>query len=175
MLSRRLFLIAGRRAVSRDRGPEAENGASDREPRETKKQTQETKKTGTGRIKRLRKGETMDQGTFTYEAAGQALIIHLPREVDHHNCLTLKYETDLLLAENYIRRMVFDFSGTEFMDSSGIGILLNRYKQMAGSGGSVSIYGAGTRIRRILQIGGVYRLVRQCETREEAVYGKQGR
>lgn len=39
------------------------------------------------------------------------------------------------MAENYISRILFDFTGTEFMDSSGIGILLNRYKEMKASGG----------------------------------------
>ena len=37
---------------------------------------------------------------FIYEAKEQTLIIHLPKELDHHNCRNLKYETDLLLAEN---------------------------------------------------------------------------
>ena len=74
----------------------------------------------------------MERNMFTYEAIDSALVIHLPKEVDHHNCLTLKYETDLLLAENYINRIIFDFSGTEFMDSSGIGVILNRDKQMEG-------------------------------------------
>ena len=115
----------------------------------------------------------MDKALFTYEADGPVLIIHLPAELDHHNCQTLKYETDLLLEENYVNRIVFDFSGTEFMDSSGIGVLLSRYKQMEGSGGTVAIYGTGQRISRILKIGGIYRLVKQCATREEAVYGKQ--
>ena len=75
--------------------------------------------------------------SFLYEAKEQCLIIHLPKELDHHNCRNLRYETDLLLAENYINRIVFDFSKTEFMDSSGIGVLLNRYKQMERSGGQV--------------------------------------
>ena len=61
--------------------------------------------------------------SFIYEAKGRTLVIHLPRELDHHNCRNLKYETDLLMAENYISRILFDFTGTEFMDSSGIGIL----------------------------------------------------
>ena len=46
----------------------------------------------------------MEKELFSYEADGTALIIHLPGEVDHHNCITLKYETDLLLEENYINR-----------------------------------------------------------------------
>ena len=32
----------------------------------------------------------MEQKTFAYEAAGQTLVIHLPREIDHHNCKKLK-------------------------------------------------------------------------------------
>ena len=79
--------------------------------------------------------------SFIYEAKGQTLIIHLPEELDHHNCRNLKYETDLLLAENYINQIVFDFSETRFMDSSGIGILLNRYKQMKAGGGSAGFMG----------------------------------
>ena len=111
----------------------------------------------------------MEKELFSYEADGTALIIHLPGEVDHHNCITLKYETDLLLEENYINRIVFDFTSSEFMDSSGIGVLLSRYKQMEGSGGTVAVYGVGPRIGRILKIGGVNRLVQEYRSREEAL------
>ncbi len=90
--------------------------------------------------------------SFIYEARGQVLLIHMPKELDHHNCRNLKYETDLLMAENYISRVVFDFSKTEFMDSSGIGILINRYKQMAANGGKVA-------------------LMKHYNTREEALIG----
>lgn len=106
--------------------------------------------------------------SFTYEADEQTLIIHLPKELDHHNCKNLKNETDLLLSENYINKVIFDFSATEFMDSSGIGVLLNRYKQMERSGGKVVIYGAGMQVMRILNIGGVAKLIKSFETREAA-------
>ena len=36
----------------------------------------------------------MYEQTFSYEAHGQTLVIHLPKELDHHNCRNLKYETD---------------------------------------------------------------------------------
>ncbi len=113
----------------------------------------------------------MDENAFLYEIRGQVLVIHLPKELDHHNCRDLRYETDLLLAENYVSKIVFDFSKTVFMDSAGIGILLNRYKQMQRSGGSVAIYGARAQILRILAIGGIARLMPQYETKEAAVAG----
>jgi len=117
------------------------------------------------------KGELFMSNTFTYEPLHQTLLIHLPKELDHHNCRDLKYETDLLLAENYITHVIFDFSRTEFMDSSGIGIILNRYKQMSRSGGRVTAYGVNAQIRRILKIGGISGLVTVAETREAAIAG----
>ena len=108
--------------------------------------------------------------SFIYEAKGSTLIIHMPRELDHHSSRNLRYETDLLMAENYISRIIIDFSRTTFMDSSGIGILLNRYKQIKSSGGSMSFYGASSQVLRILKIGGILSLMPQYENKEEAFY-----
>ena len=53
----------------------------------------------------------------------------------------------------------FDFSKTGFMDSSGIGILLGRYKRMHHMGGEVLVTGEDAKIRRLLRISGVYQVV----------------
>ena len=111
----------------------------------------------------------MKQAKITYEALGDTLLIHMPKELDHHNCMDLKRDTDLMLDENYINRIIFDFGKTEFMDSSGIGVLLNRYKQMAASRGTVTYYGAGPRVVRILEMGGLVRLIRGFKDRESAL------
>lgn len=50
----------------------------------------------------------MDAGTITYEAYEDTLIIHMPKELDHHNCRKLKTDTDLMLEENCVRRIIFD-------------------------------------------------------------------
>lgn len=113
----------------------------------------------------------MEQTAFTYEAGDRALLVHLPKELDHHNCSILKCETDLLLEENYITRIIFDFGKTEFMDSSGIGVILSRYKQMKLSGGQVAVFGAGPRIMRILNMGGITRLVSFYESKDAAMRG----
>lgn len=110
--------------------------------------------------------------TFDYEAAGHTLVIHLPKELDHHNCRNLRYETDLLLAENFVSRVVFDFSKTVFMDSAGVAVLLNRYKQMQGSGGLVTLYGAGPQVKRILKVGGINGLIQGYDSKEEAMAGR---
>lgn len=106
---------------------------------------------------------------FSYKAKNQTLVIHLPKQLDHHNSMNLKYETDLLMAENYITRIIFDFSETEFMDSSGIGILMTRYKQMRASRGKTAFYGAGPQVMRVLKIAGIMELMSRYETEEEAL------
>ena len=113
----------------------------------------------------------MENQRFTYEAVGQVLVVHMPRELDHHNCRNLKYETDLLLEENPIRRMVFDFSKTEFMDSSGIGILLGRYKQLKLAGGEAVCCCAGKQVKRILREAGIEKLIPAFEQLESAIKG----
>ena len=57
------------------------------------------------------------------------------------------------------------------MDSSGVGILLNRYKQMDASRGRAVYYGAGPQVKRILEMAGIGRLMNGYATREEALNG----
>lgn len=113
----------------------------------------------------------MEKQSFTYEAVGRVLVIHMPKELDHHNCRNLKYETDLLLEENPIQRMVFDFSKTEFMDSSGIGILLGRYKQLRSAGGEMACCCPGKQVKRILKAAGMEKMIPSFDSLELAIKG----
>ena len=107
-----------------------------------------------------------------FQVKGRTLVIRMPKELDHHTTGQIPQKADRMIGERNIQRIEFDFRDTGFMDSSGIGVILNRYKQMEGSSGTVAVYGAGERMRRILRIGGVYRLVQSYRTREEALDGR---
>lgn len=104
-----------------------------------------------------------------YELCGKNLIIHLPTELDHHSSQTLKRDVELLLAEYDIRRIVFDFSAVSFMDSSGIGAVLGRYKRMQELKGDIALYGAGGRTEKLLQMAGIGKLAVICEKKEQAL------
>ena len=58
-----------------------------------------------------------------------------------------------------IRRLVLDLRGLNFMDSSGIGLIIGRYKMMARRGGSVAVVNADRRMDRIFEMAGLYELV----------------
>lgn len=104
---------------------------------------------------------------------GDVLLVHLPREIDHHSGERIQKSVDRQLRTKKIARIVFDFSQTEFMDSAGIGILLGRYKRMKERGGDAAMYGVSARIARLLRIAGMDKLIRCCRDFEQA--RKEGR
>ena len=59
-----------------------------------------------------------------YQVQENCLTIFLPNEIDHHNAEELKRESDHLIERNHIRYVIFDFQDTDFMDSSGIGVIM---------------------------------------------------
>lgn len=94
-----------------------------------------------------------------FKISGTNLIIQLPMEVDHHNAEELKTNADQLMQKNNIRCIVFDFRRTVFMDSSGIGMIMGRYKNLRFMGGIVIAVGVNERIRRILTMSGIYKVM----------------
>ena len=69
---------------------------------------------------------------------GARLIVYVPKELDHHFAGGMTEMVDKELKKGCIKQLVFDFSKTTFMDSSGIGMLMGRKRLLSYSGGTVS-------------------------------------
>lgn len=63
-----------------------------------------------------------------YINVNKLLIMDITEEVDHHNTLKIKNRADYEIQKYMPKIAVFDFSNVTFMDSSGIGMLIGRYK-----------------------------------------------
>ena len=94
-----------------------------------------------------------------FTLSGTALTVHLPAELDHCSSQQLRQEIDRLIRVRNIRSILFDFGDTEFMDSSGIGMLLGRYKMIRFVGGTMAAINVKERMRRVLLLSGVYRVI----------------
>lgn len=108
--------------------------------------------------KREEKGRKREM-KCNYEVKGTRLTIYMPKELDHHCTTQLRMEADMLLQSYPVRSLVFDFSETEFMDSSGIGIIIGRCKQMQYAGGEVMARKLNERIQKIFVISGLHKIV----------------
>ena len=64
----------------------------------------------------------------------------------------IRREADAVIDRNHIKYVIFDFDKTDFMDSSGIGVIMGRYKTISLIGGEVWAVHANDRIRKILTL-----------------------
>lgn len=93
------------------------------------------------------------------EVKGSTLTVYVPEELDHHYAEQIRVESDRILARQNIRQIVFDFRRTAFMDSSGIGVIMGRYRNIGLLGGSVKAVNVGEQVERILRISGIYKVI----------------
>ena len=89
-----------------------------------------------------------------YEVQENCLTIFLPGELDHHNAEEIRKRSDYLIDQNHIRYVIFDFTDTTFMDSSGIGVIMGRYKRIYMLGGEVCAVHTSERMKKILTMSG---------------------
>lgn len=110
-----------------------------------------------GEIKR--KGDDV----MKYEVQENCLTIYLPGDLDHHNAEEIKREADRLIERGHIRYVIFDFKETEFCDSSGIGVIMGRYKKVCMFGGEVWAAHTNERIKKILKMSGATKIMQIYE------------
>lgn len=96
---------------------------------------------------------------FQYETKTGSLRIFTPREIDECAASEMKREVDMLIDNYQIRHLIFDFTHTEFMDSSGIGMLIGRSRKMGYAGGSVEAENLNKRVQKIFAMAGLPRLI----------------
>lgn len=91
---------------------------------------------------------------------GDKLTAVLGGDIDHHNGAKIREAIDTRCSQVRPKELVLDFSKVTFMDSSGIGLILGRYRWMQNLGGVVRITNISKRMEQILILSGIDKLVR---------------
>ena len=102
----------------------------------------------------------MDNRVWVKDAV---MTIRLPEEVDHFVADRLREEAGEILVERNVREVGFDFRKTVFMDSSGIGMIMGRYRQIYMLGGEICAAHANERVKKILTMSGVTKIMEIIE------------
>ena len=111
---------------------------------------------GSMKLNRSRGAAGRDSGM---KVENRSLRIRVPAELDHHRAAQICAQADELVRTQDIREIVFDFSRTVFCDSSGVGMLMGRYKMMQALGGTVKAVRVQGRVERILMLSGVMKVI----------------
>ena len=84
----------------------------------------------------------------------------LTGEIDHHSARIIRTNIDRDIETQKPKILVLDFSGVDFMDSSGIGLIMGRYKMMTSYGGQVIVKSPNPFIKKVLRLAGITRIVK---------------
>lgn len=93
------------------------------------------------------------------EYKDDTMIVRLCGELDQHYASKLRTDIDTQVAHRGIHKIVFDFSNIGFMDSSGIGVIMGRYRLMQSVGGRVCAFGINPRLDKLIEMSGIKRIV----------------
>lgn len=94
----------------------------------------------------------------TFEESEGTLTALLSGEIDHHSAAAFREAIDREAEALHPRTLILDFGGVGFMDSSGVGLIMGRYKNAAEYGGSVRVINAPPMIERMMKLAGLGRL-----------------
>lgn len=97
---------------------------------------------------------------------GDRLVVGLSGELDHCCAQSVCRELDALLQDPGIRVLILDFASLKFMDSSGIGVILGRYRILHDRGGEVAVIHMNQHVARIFHMSGMDRIIKQLDRQE---------
>ena len=104
-----------------------------------------------------------------YEVIQNCLVIYISNDLDHHTVTLLRDYSDRLIEAGNIRHIVFFFTVVDFMDSSGIGLIMGRYKKVMFLGGKAAVSHVGEMVNRIFGLSGLYKIIEKYDTAKDAV------
>ena len=94
------------------------------------------------------------------DTTGEVVTAYLSGEIDHHTAKEMRETIDEAVELNMPTLLVLDFKDVSFMDSSGIGLVMGRYRNLLKTGAELSIMGAPPNIAMMLKLGGIEKLAK---------------
>lgn len=100
---------------------------------------------------------------------GTTLIIRIMEDMDHHSAQYLRQKIDSELVKSTVKNIIFDFSNVNFMDSSGIGVIVGRYKNVQKLNGKAAIINANPKIMQIFEMSGILKIIPTYNDLDKAI------
>ena len=106
---------------------------------------------------------------ITLIAKSRMLVMRIYGEIDHHTAGEIRKRIEREIKRTGAVNIAFDFGRVTFMDSSGIGMILGRYKTVQALGGHIIIYDASDQIIRLLEMAGLKNMIILSDTLQHGI------
>lgn len=104
--------------------------------------------------------------SVTIESSGNLMVVYLIGELDHHTAKDIREKIDFAISCKKPNNLVLDFKNITFMDSSGIGLVMGRFRLMQNHKGSVEIKNVTPQTKKIMELAGLGRIAIINEIKE---------
>lgn len=94
-----------------------------------------------------------------YEYMDKSLTFEITEEIDHNTTEKIRRKMDNEIEKYMPKKIVFDFNNVTFMDSSGIGMLMGRYKAIRRIGGIAELINVKPSIKKIFEMCGLLKVI----------------
>lgn len=106
---------------------------------------------------------------FEVSRRDHTMVLTLRGEIDHHGAVRVRTEMDALIYEERPKKVILDLSEIEFMDSSGLGLIMGRFALMQNLGGELTVQNLNERIMKIFELAGLGRMIKLEPVQKEDV------
>ena len=93
--------------------------------------------------------------SVTIESSGSLIVAYLIGEIDHHTASLIREKIDNTISLKKPSHLILDFKNVTFMDSSGIGLVMGRYRLMQNFKGTVEIRNVSPRTKKLMELAGL--------------------
>lgn len=100
---------------------------------------------------------------------GDMMIVNLKGELDHHTSHMVKIQIENGIQRTSIKKILFNFKNVTFMDSSGVGMIIGRYKDLQRIGGIVGVSNLNSQIKKIFEMSGLFSIIQCYNDEKEAI------
>lgn len=104
-----------------------------------------------------------------FDVKKDVLIVRLSGELDHHEAELLRKDWQENMYSTGIKHVVVNLQNVSFMDSSGLGVVLGRYKEVLQLGGEMVVCNISPAIERLFEMSGLFKIIRLEENEEFAL------
>jgi len=94
------------------------------------------------------------------EVKHNVLCIRLTGELDHHTAEELREQVTNIIESQAIHHILLNLENLSFMDSSGLGVILGRYKQIKNLGGEMVVCSISPAVKRLFEMSGLFKIIR---------------
>jgi len=105
---------------------------------------------------------------ISFERHKNCLVVNILGDIDHHFADLVRDRIDNEAVESGAKNIVFDLSKVDFMDSSGIGMIIGRYKYTLNKGGFTAVTGLSVNLKKLMLLSGLYRIIKIYDSVEAA-------